>query len=279
MPNNAKALPQPDIWPEKNVSATTKDNETNLLRQVHPQPRKNVKSQRILQQNDLKSKSSSSKKEAKCSSQSNISLPKKESSSISDKVVNETKTVVNAENGYEQSMAKSNSRITYSSKAEQNATKLADHLNARDHVMIDDSESSPKNPIPLETAHESSSIIDTSVARCDRMFSSLSLANVLGPKHSPENTSLLPNFANASLDMMSQGITPQIYSSSTVNAPSCFSTGFPLTDDLLSGPPPGFEDIHSIHSPPPGLSIPPLSESLVLNNVTNSDINKNMIPK
>ncbi|RCN40589.1 zinc finger, C2H2 type [Ancylostoma caninum] len=286
VPNNAKQLPQPDVWPDRPVTTPAKEVEPEQWHEVPAKPRKEKKTRRV-QQKDSKvvnGETSESKE------------PHQEPQQAVDLITNESKPeTVEGSNGKkrkENSNGNKPSTTVVETKAK-GVPAVSDFVPARkepnksrpsadkvepstpapnkeneDAVLqeveryVD--ESARKATTPSEPPSQSSSILDWfSLPTESSLFSNLSLSNVLGtqePQKStiPTQVAPLPPEAVQLPPRKSTSGTVVELSSTNADAPPGF--GLSAGSNILSGPPPGFESICPDPSAPPGLAIPRASQ-------------------
>lgn len=131
-----------------------------------------------------------------------------------------------------------------------------------------------QSAICSEAAVESPSTTHLPTPYTSSKFTNLSLSNLLEDEIFEKNVApaVLSSVLVPNKESQSQRVAAI---TQNVDTPPGLYTGPALTSDILSGPPPGFEDVHFIDSVPPGLLVPLSSTSSLSKAIARSDIAEN----
>nr|CDJ90440.1 Protein C52E12.1 [Haemonchus contortus] len=291
MPNGTKTLPQPDIWPDISVSTPAREIEPEQWHEVPAKPQKVDKKVRKAQQKATKLDDSSRSDET----QGKHPAPSDSAAADEKSVPSDFNMVKITGNWPSVKTKKKKNAVNDAPPMEKQDSKMNQPTEVRKELVTEASaederlaevekyvEDSVNKPSPDETTSQTSSILNWFTSSSSSIFSNLSLANVMGTKSEDKSRD-----SNSRPDTSSDTTPPPLQTQPAKAperrivlddaAPPGFNIEPSLANNLLAGPPPGFENTHLDDAPPPGLSLPSTSQPVfsMAPFISQSDIDKN----
>ncbi|WKX92968.1 hypothetical protein Q1695_010750 [Nippostrongylus brasiliensis] len=270
MPSKNKSLPQPDVWPERpRIASITPAREPapDQWQEVPAKARKPEKNEKKTSKSQ-NSKDSKTQEQSKAREQPTQSVEGgvMESAIPVHAIASNGNSLPSIANGVSSTEIKSSTASVAQSTSSKNPDRsTVDGYLAEVEKFVEDSVQMTDDPTGENSRK---SVLDWFTSSSSSLFSNLSLANVLGskePGQKPELTASLkssdvketvtkPN-ATTSSALEKPSSVSHLYGRLPVldDAPPGFSVASVPADQLLLGPPPGFEVACSDGAPPPGL--------------------------